>query len=140
MRKLDQADIETPMGHVAQVVEEDLAVGRGGQPARGRPQDAAHSDEVGPLTEQSGRSGRRDWSGRAGEEGDDAGRPRTAITAVSDCGRSRRPERASLGFAPGPMLCGVAGPVAAKIAARCGPSLRLEPPPKRSRRMISPVA
>ena len=51
MSELDQADIETVERVSPEVAEDDLAVGRRGQPAGRRPDDPADAGHVGPLSQ-----------------------------------------------------------------------------------------
>ncbi len=59
------------MGRMPQVGEEDLAVGSGGEPARGRPEEPAHSDDVGGLAEFLTRRVEQPELARTREEGDE---------------------------------------------------------------------
>ena len=68
--ELDQADVETAVGVAPQVAEDDLAVGRGGQPAGRRPEDPADAGHVGPLSQFLARDAIQLKAVRAGEKRD----------------------------------------------------------------------
>ena len=67
VRQLNQADIDQVMAVLVQVPEKDLPVSRGGEPARGAPENPANSGHVGTLSQALARGVIKVKPVRAGE-------------------------------------------------------------------------